>query len=70
MPSTISCTEEKLACLHNNAVLSKDYNDGHLALFDKYFFKTTNSLKTKGGYGEDLCFIFIVNNKIKKTIRN
>ena len=59
MPSTISCTEENIACLHNNVVLSNDDNDRHLALFDKYFLKTTNSLKTKGEYAEDLCFILL-----------
>ena len=69
MPSTISCTEERIACLHNNAVLSNDDNDGHFAIFNTSW-KQQVPWKQKGGYGEDLCFIFIVNNKIKKTHRN
>ena len=44
MTSTISCTEERIDCLHNNAILPSDDNDGHLALFAKNTsLKTTNS---------------------------
>ena len=34
MTSTISCTEERIAHLHNNAVVPNDDQDGCLALFD------------------------------------
>ena len=44
MTSIISCTEERIVRLHNNAVVPNDDQDGCLALFNKYFFKTTNSL--------------------------
>ena len=47
MASTISCTEERVACLHNNAILPSDDNDGHLALFDEYFFKNNKFLENK-----------------------
>ena len=45
MTSTISCTEERIACLYNNAILSSDDNDGQLALFDEYFFKNNKILE-------------------------
>ena len=32
------CTEERIARLHNNAVLTNDDQDRCLALFNKYFF--------------------------------
>ena len=43
MTSTISCTEERIDCLHNNAILTSDDNDGHLALLMNTSLKTTNS---------------------------
>ena len=47
MASTISNTEERIAHLHNNVVLPSDDSDGHLILFDKYFFKNNKSLECK-----------------------
>ena len=44
MASTISCTEERIAHLHNNDILPNDDQVRCLALLNKYFFKTTNCL--------------------------
>ena len=44
MASIISCAEKRIARLHNNAVLTNDDQDRCLTLFNKYFFKKTNSL--------------------------
>ena len=47
MASTISSTEKRRAYLHNNVVLPSDDNDGHLTLFDEYFFKNYKFLESK-----------------------
>ena len=47
MVPTISCTEERIAYLDNNAILPSDDNDGHLALFDEYFFKNNKFLENE-----------------------
>ena len=45
--STISSTEDIITCLYNNVVLPSDDNDGHLNLFDEYFFKNNKFLENK-----------------------
>ena len=55
MASTISRTEERIAYLHNNAVVPNDDQDG----VQLYLINT--SLKQ-----QILCFIFIPNNKVNQ----